>query len=87
MTLGSRFDAASFAAAFAGFRALYHIRPERVLCAPDVLRRFAAIYARSADDALTTNLRFEGIPLSSAIVEPGTVVFEGHVDEERMGDW
>ncbi len=63
------------------------MRPERVLCAPDVLQRFAALYARSADDALSRRLRFEGITLESAIVAPGTIVFEGQVDEERMGDW
>jgi len=45
------------------------------------------LYARSADDALSRSLRFEGIALESAIVSPGTIVFEGSVDEERMGDW
>jgi hypothetical protein len=63
------------------------VRPERVLCAPDVLQRYAALYARSANDALSRRLRFEGIALESAIVGPGTIVFEGLVDEERMGDW
>jgi hypothetical protein len=57
------------------------------MCAPDVLQRFAALYARSADDALARRLRFEGVALESAIVSPGTIVFEGRVDEERMGDW
>jgi hypothetical protein len=73
--------------ALTGFRRLYHVRPERVLCAPDVLQRYAALYARSADAALNVTLRFEGITLESAIVSPGTIVFEGLVDEERMGDW
>lgn len=63
------------------------MRPERVLCAPDVLLRYAALYARSADDALERRLRFEDVTLESAVVAPGTVVFEGRVDEERMGDW
>jgi hypothetical protein len=63
------------------------VRPDRVLCAPDVLARFAELYAGSSDDALARRLRFEGIPLESAIVAPGTIVFEGDVDEERMGDW
>lgn len=66
---------------------MYHVRPERVLCAPDVLQRYATLYARSADAALARRLHFAAIPLESAILEPGTVVFEGHVDEERMGDW
>ncbi len=58
-----------------------------MLCAPDVLQRYAALYGRSADDALSRRLRFEGIAVESAIVPPGTLVFEGDVDEERMGDW
>jgi hypothetical protein len=85
--LAPDFDTAAFEAAFTGFRRLYHVRPERVLCAPDVLQRFAALYAKSADDALTRRLRFEGIALESAILAPGSIVFEGSVDEERMGDW
>jgi hypothetical protein len=87
VTLAPEFDELAFEEAFTGFRRLYHIRPERVLCAPDVLQRFAALYARSADDALSRRLTFEGIGLESAIVGPGTIVFEGSVDEERMGDW
>lgn len=70
-----------------GFRRLYHIRPLRVLCAPDVLQRYAVVYGRSGDDALARDMRFEGIPLVSAIVKPGTIIFEGEVDEEKMGDW
>ncbi len=66
---------------------MYNVRPERVLCAPDVLQRFAALFARSADDALARRLEFEGVPLESAVLAPGMIVFEGHVDEERMGDW
>jgi hypothetical protein len=85
--LAPNFDEAAFEAAFAGFRRLYHIPPERVLCAPDVLQRYAALYARSADDALARSLRYLGIRLESAVLRPGTIVFEGHVDEERMGDW
>ncbi|GAC1406357.1 MAG: hypothetical protein NVSMB64_11970 [Candidatus Velthaea sp.] len=87
VALGPRFDEAAFDEAFAGFRRLYHIRPERVLCAPDVLQRCAELFARSSDDALARDLRARGIPLVSAIVKPGTIVFEGYVDEERMGDW
>jgi hypothetical protein len=87
VVLASDFDAAAFEEAFTGFRRLYHVRPERVLCAPDVLQRYAALYSRSADDALSLRLRFEDIALESAVVSPGTIVFEGHVDEERMGDW
>jgi hypothetical protein len=87
VALGKDFDEAGFEEAFAGFRRLYHIRPERVLCAPDVLSRYAQLYARCADDAHTRDLTFDGIALVSAIVKPGTIIFEGQVDEERMGDW
>jgi len=58
-----------------------------VLCAPDVLGRLAALTARSSDDAMSRVLRYEGIAVASAILAPGTIVFEGQVDEERMGDW
>ncbi len=85
--LGTAFDEFAFEDAFARFRQLYHVRPARVLCAPDVLVRYATIYARTADDAHREALRYDGIPLESAILAPGTIVFEGEVDEERMGDW
>ena len=87
VTLGDAFDDAAFEHAFAGFRRLYHVRPERVLCAPDVLSRYAAVFARTAADAVNRDLRYDGIPLVGAILAPGTIVFEGEVDEERMGDW
>lgn len=87
VALGAAFSEDEFADAFAGFRRMYHIRPERVLCAPDVLQRYAEVFARSGDDALARELGFEGIPIVSAVVQPGTIVFEGEVDEERMGDW
>jgi len=64
------------------------VRPERVLCAPDVLTRYASVFSRSVDDAHGGHaLRYDGIPLASSILAPGTIVFEGEVDEERMGDW
>lgn len=86
--LGARFDEHQFEEAFTGFRRLYHVRPERVLCAPDVLTRYALLYARSIDDAHGGHaLHYETIPLESSIIKPGTIIFEGDVDEERMGDW
>lgn len=87
VALGTSFDDIAFERAFTGFRQLYHVRPERVLCAPDVLSRYAAVFARTAADAVNRDLRYDGIPLVSAILAPGTIVFEGEVDEERMGDW
>lgn len=87
VALGNAFDAAAFDDALAGFRRLYNVAPARVLCAPDVLARFSALTGRSADDALVHALRYEGLPVVSAVLAPGTIVFEGEVDEERMGDW
>ena len=87
VALGSAFDAAAFDVALAGFRRLYNVAPVRVLCAPDVLSRFSTLMARSSDDALQRELRYDGLPVVSAILAPGTIVFEGEVDEERMGDW
>ncbi len=87
VTLGTAFDEAGFAEALIGFRRLYHVAPLRVLCAPDVLHRFAELHARSGDDAFVRDLRHDGLSVDAAILAPGTVVFEGEVDEERMGDW
>ena len=87
VALGERFDEAGFERALAGFRRLYNVAPERVLCAPDVLGRFAALMGRSEDDAHQRSLRYDGLPVVSAVLAPGTIVFEGDVDEERMGDW
>ncbi len=87
VALGARFDEAALDAALAGFRRLYNVAPLRVVCAPDVLSRFAALMARSSDAALARSLQYEGMPVRSGILAPGTIVFEGEVDEERMGDW
>jgi hypothetical protein len=87
VALGATFDEAALDEALAGFRRLYNVAPERVLCAPDVLGRFASLYSRSSDDAMRRDLRYSGVPIVSAILAPGTIVFEGEVDEERMGDW
>ena len=87
VALGTAFDEPAFEAALAGFRRLYNVAPERVLCSPDVLGRFSALMGRSADDAMQRDMRYEGVPVVSAILSPGTIVFEGEVDEERMGDW
>jgi hypothetical protein len=87
VTLGGKYDADDFEIALRGFRRLYNVAPQRVLCAPDVLVRFAALHAHSSEDALRRELLHAGLPVVSAILAPGTVVFEGEVDEERMGDW
>jgi hypothetical protein len=87
--LGSSFSAAAFERAFTQFRELYHVRPTRVSCAPDVLEHYCELFERSADaaHAHATQILYDGIPLAAAILPGGTVAFEGEVDEERMGDW
>lgn len=85
--LGAAFDEEQFARALARFRELYNVAPLRVLCAPDVLARFAELHARSGDDAFARDLRHEGLRVTAAVLPPGTVVFEGEVDDVRMGDW
>ncbi len=87
VAIGTGYDRDGFDAALTGFRRMYGVAPQRIVCAPDVLQRAATLFARSGDDALSRELRFDGIPLVSAIVAPGTIAFEGDVDEERMGDW
>jgi hypothetical protein len=87
VTLGNGFDEDAFERAFAGFRRMYNVAPQRVLCAPDVLRRYAALFGRDADDAHRRSLRYDGLTLASAILAPGTIVFEGEVDDVKMGDW
>lgn len=87
VAIGATFDEAAFARALAGFRRMYNVAPARVLCAPDVLARFAALHARSGDEAFARELRHGGLPVVSAILAPGTIVFEGDVDDVRMGDW
>jgi len=86
VVLGAAFDHAAFERAFEGFRRMYNVRPGRVLCAPDVLGRFAALYGRP-DDAHRRDVRFAGIAVVAAILAPGTIVVEGEVDDVKMGDW
>lgn len=85
--LGRSFSARDFERAFATFRSLYNTHPLRVLCSPDVLRRYCEIYERSVEEAHSRNVRYEGVPLAAAVLPPGTIAFEGEVDPDRMGDW
>jgi hypothetical protein len=87
VTVGASFEVTALDDALLGFHRLYNVRPDRVLCAPDVLLRLAALVARERDDALRRDLRWSGIRVSSAILAPGTLVLEGEVDDVRMGDW
>ncbi len=89
MRVGAAFSASNFERAFERFVEFYNVPPLNVLCAPDVLSRFCAIYERSADVAHLHSSRpaFRGVPLAAAVLPPGMLAFEGEVDEERMGDW
>lgn len=84
--LGRHFSPAEFERAYRGFQQMYQVRPSQVLCSPDVLERFCEIYAR-AGEWQHRQLLFEGVRVSAAIMPPGTVAFEGEVDQDRMGDW
>ena len=86
VALGAAFDHDAFENAFDGFRRMYNVRPVRVLCAPDVLGRFAALYG-GADDAHRRDVRFAGIAVVAAVLAPGTIAVEGEVDDVKMGDW
>ena len=87
--IGSDFDADRFGEALASFRAQYSVMPERGVCAPDVFARAAELFAGSAAAAHrhSTRVRFAGIPIVAGVVAPGSIVFEGNVDETKMGDW
>ncbi len=89
ISLGRAFTIASFERACASFRETYNVAPTRASCAPDVLARFCELYESSVDRAHAAGARFsvDGIPLVAAILAPGTIVFEGEVDETKMGDW
>jgi len=87
--IGTCFSAEAFGNAFAAFRRTYNTAPLRALCAPDVFSRYCELFESGAGAAHrhSTRARFEGVPLVAAVLKPGLVVFEGEVDEERMGDW
>ncbi len=89
VALGSAFTRESFELAFEGFRQLYNVVPLRAVCAPDVLARYCELYERRGRlvHAHALQLRHEGVPLSAAVLAPGTIAFEGEVDDVRMGDW
>jgi hypothetical protein len=50
------------------------------------LDRYCEIYGTSGD-AHRREVRFDGLLITAAIMAPGTVAFEGEVDQDRMGDW
>jgi hypothetical protein len=85
--LGRGFSIEEFERASASFRALYNVRHGIVRCSPDVLDRYCTLFERARDAAQRSEISHDGIPLVAAVLAPGTIVFEGEVDEVRMGDW
>ncbi len=87
--LGRAFSGRTFERAFARFRALYNVAPQRIVCAPDVLVRYCSLFETEPELAHRPGARilFEGVPLYAGILAPGTIAIEGEVDETRMGDW
>jgi hypothetical protein len=87
--LGAGFTASDFERAFRQFVEFYNVQPKRILCPPDVLSRFGSLFEGSLDAAHrgAGSLRYARVPLVAAVLPPGTIAFEGEVDEERMGDW
>jgi hypothetical protein len=87
--LGREFAECDFERALDAFRHTYNVAPQRALCAPDVLTRFAELFERSGEVAHlhSARLAFGGVPLVAGVVPPGIVAFEGQVDETKMGDW
>ena len=87
--LGNTFTRDQFEGGFATFKQTYNVAPLRALCAPDVLARFCELYERRTEHVHQHSLRlhYQGVPLVAAVLAPGTIAFEGEVDEERMGDW
>ncbi len=86
VSLEPRFDEAAFAAAFDRFRQLFNVAPLQAACSADVLFRLDEL-AADRGDRFETFVRHSGVPLYAAILPPGSLVLEGEVDEDRMGDW
>jgi len=85
--IGETFSVADFERAFLSFGQMYQTRPSQVLCSPDVLERYCALFERGPDVAQRREVRFEGVRMVAAVLPSGMIAFEGEVDEERMGDW
>ena len=87
VSLRSRFAPEEFERAFESFVQTYNVEPSVGRCSPEVLDRYCRLFEPLEDAARRREVRFRGIPLYAAVLPVGTVVFEGEVDEDRMGDW
>jgi len=81
--LNRLFTARDFERAFERFVQTYNVPPLVARCSPDVLDRYCGLHAATFD----RDLHFRGVPLRAAVLPAGTIIFEGEVDEDRMGDW
>jgi hypothetical protein len=63
------------------------VRPHVARCSPDVLERYCRLFERGDDASRRREVRFRDVPIYAAVLAAGTIVFEGEVDEDRMGDW
>ena len=52
-----------------------------------MLDRYCRLFERGEDASRRREVRYRSAPLFAAVLPPGTIVFEGEVDEDRMGDW
>jgi hypothetical protein len=87
IVLESRFAPREFERAFDSFVQTYNVAPSLARCSPDVLERYCRLFERGEDVPRRREVRFRGVPLHAAVLPSRTIVFEGEVDEDRMGDW
>jgi hypothetical protein len=85
--LDARFAADEFERAFDSFVQTYNVAPTVARCTPEVLERYCRLFERLDDAARRREIRFRGIPIYAAVLPSGTIVLEGEVDADRMGDW
>ena len=86
LRLEPEFSAEAFERAFERFVQIYNVPPTQACCSPDVLERYCHLFER-AEATRMRQFRYRGIPVFAAVLAPGTIAFEGEVDEDRMGDW
>lgn len=85
--LDIRFAPDEFERAFDAFVQTYNVAPNVARCSPDVLDRYCRLFEQLDDAARRREVHFRGIPIYAAVLPSGTIVLEGEVDEDRMGDW
>ncbi|MBV8491090.1 MAG: hypothetical protein JO199_11230 [Candidatus Eremiobacteraeota bacterium] len=87
LRLHAGFAAEEFERAFESFVQTYNVQPHAARCSPDVLDRYCRLFERTDEASRRREVRYRGVPLYAAVLEAGTIVIEGEVDEDRMGDW